>query len=164
MAGSLLLLVLAGTLRVSAAEEDLGAGLLLKLLQDTTLLAEPDENAAPVGDLAEGATVISAEAASGGWIKVSYQDMTGYIPVAQSGLWTDEELDAEFEQIANEDRLMFEVIEYEKSQDRQELIWGIVIAALVVAVFAVGIASVALKDKKPAGKGRKQHRGRQPDA
>lgn len=152
--GSFFVFLSAEAPKVSASETRVEADALLRLLQDTTLMEEADEASAPVAELLEGTTVISVEASADGWIKVQYQGKTGYIPLNSGGLRDNEGLDEEFEQLANEYRLIFEVIEYKQTQSRQNLIWGIVIAALVVAVFAVGIASAVMGGQKTARKNR----------
>lgn len=135
-------------LKASASEEEIAANVLLSLTQDTVLMEEADSNSNPVGELSAGTPVISTEAAADGWIKIMYQDMTGYIPLSSIGVQADEELNAEFEQISNENRLVFDVVEHEKEQGRQKLIWGVVIGVLVAAIFIVGIVSAVRANRK----------------
>ena len=58
----------------------------------------------------------------------------------------DKGLEDEFEAIEQANRLLITELQYVEKQKKEKLIWGIVIAVLVVAIFAVGIVSGALKN------------------
>lgn len=158
---------LMGCMQVSAEEID--ANILLQLTQDVKLYESPDENSAVVGELPAGTPVISGEKNADGWIKISYQELTGYtkldtVQVVYDAMLNQNEtadntvtddnqavdtaaLDQEFEQIANQNALIINELEYDKNQERQKIIWGTIIALLVVAIFAAGIISAVKKNK-----------------
>lgn len=168
---TIIAICLMGCIQVLAEEID--ANVLLQLTQDVKLYESPDENSEVVGELSAGTPVISGEKNADGWIKVSYQELTGYTKfetvqvVYDTTLKQNETadstaidnsqaadttaLDQEFEQIANQNALIINELEYDKSQRRQKTIWGIVIAVLVVAIFAAGIISAVKKNKKEKG-------------
>lgn len=167
---TIIAICLMGCIQVSAAEID--ANVLLQLTQDVKLYESPDENSEVVGELSAGTPVISGEKNADGWIKVSYQELIGYTKIETVQVVYDTTLkqnqtadstadtaalDKEFEQIANQNALIINELEYDKSQRRQKTIWGTIIAVLVVAVFATGIISAVKKNKQ--GKGQEEETG-----
>ncbi|MCM1183093.1 MAG: hypothetical protein NC337_06950 [Roseburia sp.] len=137
---------------VHAAQEEIAANLLLKLREKAVLYEAPDETAAVVGELPEGTPVISMEASSDGWIRVMYRELEGYTLLHSIEIEKNEALVAEFEQLSNESRMIFEVIENRKTQERQSLMWGIVIVMLVISVFVVGIGSTIAGGRRRNGR------------
>lgn len=157
--GCLLVFQSVNALQVSASETGIAANILLSLMQDTTLMEEASETSNPVGTLQAGTPVISLEAAADNWVKVMYQDLSGYVPVSAVRIQDTAALDAEFEEISNEYRLVFEVIEYQNTQKKQNLMWGGVIVVLVAAVFMAGIVSVIDSNRRKAAQHKKKHKG-----
>lgn len=149
---TILLALSCNALYVCASEEEIAANLLLNLREDAVLYEEPSEAAAVVGELSENMPVISMEASSNGWVKVMYRDMEGYVLLRCIEIEKNEELVAEFEQMSNENRLVFEIIENKKTQNRQKLMWGIVIATLTTSIFVVGVGSVIAGGRKKGGR------------
>lgn len=168
---TIIAICLMGCMQVSAQEID--ANVLLQLTQDVKLYENPDESSTVVGELKAGTPVISGEKNEDSWIRISYQELSGYTKLENVQILTDDTLnqnqaadntvsdqnqtvdndtlDQEFEQIANENELLINELEYDKAQRRQKMIWGTVIAVLVVAIFAAGIISAVKKNKREKG-------------
>lgn len=146
------LLALIPNIEAKAAEA-IQANQLIEILEDTNVMESPDDNSNIVGSFNAGMSVITLEVPENGWVKVMYQDIEGYIKMeVVEADYYDEELAKEFEVIRNDDILEFEVIEYEKSQNRQKLVWGIIIGGLVIALFVVGIITGVDSSKRKKGK------------
>ena len=168
---TIIAICLMGCMQVSAQEID--ANVLLQLTQDVKLYENPDESSTVVGELKAGTPVISGEKNEDSWIRISYQELSGYTKLENVQILTDDTLnqnqaadntvsdenqtadndtlDQEFERIANENELLINELEYDKAQRRQKMIWGTVIAVLVVAIFAAGIISAVKKNKREKG-------------
>lgn len=139
-------LVLGGfTVRASEGMEITG-NILLEITQEAMLMAEPDEQSEVIATLAAGTPVFSVEDSDGIWIKISYQELSGYTHLQNVRIYGSEELDQEFEQQATQNVLLINELEYIAAQKKQKTTWTIVIAVLVVAIFAVSIASAVLKN------------------
>lgn len=84
------------------------------------------------------------------WYQIRYQDITGYVPKANlAPMEMDvETLDEEFAKEAEEGKLVVETVEYYREQRKRTIIWGTVIAVLVIAIFATGIISAVRRGKK----------------
>ncbi|MCI7791473.1 MAG: SH3 domain-containing protein [Lachnospiraceae bacterium] len=133
-----------GTMLVVAAEAE--TNMLVQVLEDISLYEDPNEESEVIGTLSAGDPAICVEKAVDGWIKISYQELAGYTRVENVKLPNDEELNQEFEQIANQNALLINELEYTELQKKQKTTWGIIIGVLVVAIFAVGIASAMMKN------------------
>lgn len=140
---------LLGTMTVAATQNtEIDANILLEITQDTQLYEKPDDQAAVVGTLKTGTPVFSVEPSQENWCKVSYQDMSGFVPISTIRIYNSEELEQELKQAGESNKLLFEEIEYVKTQKREKVMWGSVIVVLVAAMFTVGIVSAVLKNKK----------------
>ncbi len=135
---------LMGTMLVAAAEAE--TNMMVQVIEDISLHEAPNEEAKVIGTLSAGDPAICVEQAKDGWIKISYQELSGYTRVENVKLPNDEELNQEFEQIANQNAMLINELEYTELQKKQKTTWGIIIGALVVAIFAVGIASAMMKN------------------
>lgn len=135
---------LMGSMLVAAAEAE--TNMMVQVLEAISLYQAPDESSEVIGTLSAGVPAICVEQATDGWIKISYQELAGYTRVENVKLPNDEALNQEFEQIANQNALLINDLEYIELQKKQKTTWGIIIGALVVAIFAVGIASAMMKN------------------
>lgn len=133
-----------GTMLVVAAEAE--TNMLVQVLEDISMYEAPNEESEVIGTLSAGDPAICVEQEMDGWIKISYQELAGYTRVENVKLPNDEELNQEFEQIANQNALLINELEYTELQKKQKTTWGIIIGVLVVAIFAVGIASAMMKN------------------
>ncbi len=76
--------------------------------------------------------------------------MSGYMESEALELYMaegDEELEQEFEEVQEETVRTVEESELIQKSKRTSMIWGIVIAVLVAAIFVVGILSAIKKEK-----------------
>lgn len=137
---------------VYASESIIAANTLMELSEQADVYEQENGQGVVLTTLEAGTPVISAEdinmAGTGEeWCKISYQDTTGYVQLKHLKQFIAEDVEEQFDNISNTNKLVFEEVEYEKTQGNQKLVWGIVIAALVIAIFAVGIVSAAYKNK-----------------
>jgi hypothetical protein len=136
----------------ASAADDIAANMLIYIGTDTKVYESPDESASIVGELGEGTGVIAKEDPDNGWVKVKYQDIVGYVKIGTIAGQDTADLNQEFEEISNDNRLIFEIMEYTKSQKLQNIIWGVIIGGLVVALFAVGIITGLNRNKRNGNK------------
>jgi uncharacterized protein YgiM (DUF1202 family) len=146
-----LLFTFVNPINVNASEETVGANRVLKLQAETNIMDRADTNGKILGTAQTDSTVISVEEASGGWIKVKYQDIEGYIQLDRINFEPESGLDAEFDEVSNDVMQLFETYQYAISRKNQRVIWGTVIVLIVIAMFAVGIVSAVVKGKKENG-------------
>ena len=109
---------------------------------------EPDENAA----VTISYHIYVTEQTAGGWYRVRYQDLTGYVrreQVAEIELDV-EALDEEFAVEEAEGKLVVEEVERQRTEVRRSRIWGAVIILLVLGVYATGIITAAGNGAKGA--------------
>jgi hypothetical protein len=142
------LLLLAIPEKNALATEEIKANQLVNIGTSTNVYESPDESSQPVGEFGIGMAVISQEEPADGWVKVKYKDIEGYIKISAIEGQDASGLDQEFENVSNDNLLIFEKMEYEKSQQTQKIIWGIIIGGLVVAMFAIGIITGLNKKKE----------------
>lgn len=142
---------------------------------DAELHEQPDASSAVTAVLPGGTPVIVREDAQGGWCLVAYQEQEGYVQVSVLGLLgsvvtpagqetaesgadseatesgTDTEdanaLDEEFRNVQEADMLAYQEAEAAKLQAASKKRWGVVIAVLVIAIFAVGITTALTGSK-----------------
>lgn len=145
---------------------------IMTAMQNLDAKAEPDSNAETIFSYDAGASVLVIDERQDGWYVVYYQGKTGYInkntPVDPStfiGQDTSDDpstsqevlvaqemdveaLDAEMEALQVENKIIVEEVERQREEARRSKIWGTVIVLLVIAIFAVGIVSTVLAEKK----------------
>ena len=73
----------------------------------------------------------------------SYIKSAHLVPLVSS-----EEMDLEFEQIGNNYHMVFNEVQQVEKQRSQTKMWGTIIAALTVGVFAAGIIPVIKKNRE----------------
>lgn len=102
----------------------------------------PDESAAVAITYEKDATVFVTGETADGWYRVSYQNITGYIPKEKLAAQTyGEELDQEFKAMEEESVMIVEEVERYRAESRRSKIWGAVIIVLIAGIFATGIIS-----------------------
>lgn len=145
---------------------------IMTAMQNLDAKAEPDSNAETIFSYDAGASVLVIDERQDGWYVVYYQGKTGYInkntPVDPStfiGQDTSDDpstsqevlvaqemdveaLDAEMEALQVENKIIVEEVERQREEAHRSKIWGTVIVLLVIAIFAVGIVSTVLAEKK----------------
>jgi len=138
------LLVLAGVSVRAAEETQFVSGTVWKAVMDVDVMEAADEKSDKVGTLKLGDTVFVAEDEKDGWCKVQNQSVEGYIPVSALQMLSAEkieQMDQEFEAAEQFNSEIVNEYEYLQGRRRKTILWGCVIGALVIAIFAVGIVS-----------------------
>ncbi len=145
----LVLCMFAGMGMQAHAAEDATVGTLYEVTANTGVKEAADAGSATVGELQAGTAVI-VESEEDGWSRVLYQELEGYVESGVLEVYAEEELDSlaqEMDGVAQEEQRYVEEAELAARQRRTSLIWGIVIAALILAIFGLGIVS-AVKNAK----------------
>lgn len=145
-----LLLVFGLHMPVQATETE-GVMTLQQTVKDTEIKESPDDDAETLREIEEGTGVIVFGEPQDSWSKVEYDGVSGYMEsgalenyMAEGG---EEALEQEFEEVQEETVRTIEESELIQKSKRTSMIWGIVIAVLVAAIFVVGIVSAIKKDK-----------------
>lgn len=145
-----LLLLLGLHMPVQATEAE-GVMTLQKTVKDTEIKESPEDSAETLREIEEGTGVIVYGEPQDSWSRVEYDGVSGYMESnALEYYMADDEEDAlkqEFEEVQEETVRTVEESELIQKSKRTSMIWGIVIAVLVAAIFAVGIISAIKKDK-----------------
>ena len=150
-----------------ASDNEIARNTLLEISQEAEVYEQENGQGKVLMTLDVGTPVISAEdinvsGEGDSWCLISYQDVTGYIQLKQLKQYAAEDIAKEYESISNTNKLVFEEVEYNKTQKKQKIIWGCIIAGLVIAIFAVGIVSAVRTNtsrgtkRKHSGKGRRR--------
>lgn len=118
-------------------------GRLMTADRDVDMKAAPEEAAEIIMSYKKGDSVFATEETANGWYRVIYQDKEGYVP--KDALHIQEidvaGLDAEMARLKEETKYIVESVEKYRAEARRAKIWGSVIAALIIGIFAFGIAS-----------------------
>lgn len=139
-------------IHVRAEENNAVLGTLQVLPADAEVKESPDMDSATVGTLEAGTAVI-VESQDGEWTKILYQNTEGYISDAVVSSFesyiaeNSESLEQEMLSVAEEEQRITEEYELILKQRRTSLIWGIVIAILIIGIFGVGVVA-AIKNGK----------------
>lgn len=138
---------------LAAEPTEIAAGQVYQILVDTQIREKGETGAKKIADVPAGSVIMVTAYESGDWCEILHESQKGFIQIAALVPVGDvSALDQEFENIRNDyEKVYEEVLEIQK-QKRTSRIWGGVIAAFVIAIFAVGIVS-ALPSKKQKGKG-----------
>ena len=124
---------------------------LQQTVKDAQIKESPEDNAKTLREIEEGTGVIVYGEPQDSWSQVEYDGAKGYMESsALEAYMTDddvEELEEEFDDVQEETVRTVEETELIQKSKRTSMIWGIVIAVLVAAIFVVGIVSAIKKDK-----------------
>ncbi len=148
-----LVLVMGMRVPVQAAETDnSGAMTLQQTTKDAEMKEAPDNSAETLSDLEKGTAVVVYGEPQDSWSQVEYQGVKGYVESnvleAYSAIDDVEELDQEFEAVEEETIRIIDEHELIQKSKRTSIIWGVIIAVLILGIFAVGIVSALKKDKE----------------
>lgn len=145
-----LLLLLGMWMPVQASETE-SIMTLQKTVKDTEIKEAPEDSAETLKEIEEGTGVIVYGEPQDSWSKVEYDGVSGYMEsgalenyMVEGG---EEALEQEFEEVQEETVRTIEESELIQKSKRTSMIWGIVIAVLVAAIFVVGIVSAIKKEK-----------------
>lgn len=144
------LLLLGMRMPIQAAETE-GAMTLQKTVKDAEIKESPENSAETLKEIEEGTGVIVYGEPQDSWSKVEYDGVSGYMEsgalenyMVEGG---EEALEQEFEEVQEETVRTIEESELIQKSKRTSMIWGIVIAVLVAAIFVIGIVSAIKKEK-----------------
>lgn len=128
---------------------------LQQTVKDADIKETPDKNSETLETVEKGTGVIVYGEPQDSWSQVEYDGAKGYMESsALEAYMTDddvEELEEEFDDVQEETVRTVEETELIQKSRRTSMIWGIVIAVLVGAIFVVGIISAIKKDKDKEG-------------
>ncbi len=142
------------------AAEFAGTMSLMEATEDVKVYDSPKGN--EVAELPAGTAALVVEETEDGWVRIMYQDIAGYVQSEQLKVFGDTEaLDDEF---GNNDvayKLVFEEYEVEQKQQKNEMLWGAILIAIIVLIFVTSILSAIKKNReemkyKPIYKGHKK--------
>lgn len=131
-----------------AEEINYSKSVLVETTKQIKMYSQPDKTSEEITVIKAHTTLVTLTDQEDNWILVKHGDIEGYVEVRNLTLYHAEGIQQEFESKENAYNLMFQEIEYRKQEKHQQLVWGITISLLVVAIFAVGIVSTVLNDKK----------------
>ena len=140
-----LLLLLGLHMPVQATEAE-GVMTLQKTVKDTEIKESPEDSAETLREIEEGTGVIVYGEPQDSWSRVEYDGVSGYMESEALELYMAEG-DEELEEVQEETVRTVEESELIQKSKRTSMIWGIVIAVLVAAIFVVGILSAIKKEK-----------------
>lgn len=144
-------LCIVGAAGVQAHAVDNGIiGTLYEVIEDAEVKEEADAASATIGSLEAGTAVI-LESEEGTWSRVLYQDLEGYVPSGVLKVYAEEELGnlaQEMDGVAEEEERLVEEAELAAKQRRTSMIWGIVGAVLILAIFGIGVVSTYRNTKE----------------
>lgn len=146
----LVLCMFAGMGMQARAADDAAVGTLYEVTADTEVKEAADAGSATVGELQAGTAVI-VEGEEGGWSRVLYRELEGYVESGVLEVYAGDELEnlaQEMDGVAQEEQRYVEEAELAARQRRTSLIWGIVGALLVLAIFVVGVVSTFRNTKE----------------
>ncbi len=144
----MLLFLSMGSMSKASEASKIAVNTVHQLAEDTQLRTNPDAEATKVCEVKAGAVVIVTAYDGGEWCEVSCKGNQGYVPITMlTPVGDSKALAQEFENLANDYENTYEEMLEIRRQERNSRIWGCVIIALVVAIFAVGIVSAIKKNK-----------------
>lgn len=145
------IIFLTAGLHVRASEEkDSALGTLQVLTADVEVKESADTGSETVGNLKAGTNVIVVSE-DGTWSQVIYQDLEGYIPNNALELYTygdAEGFEQEMRDVAQEEAQVLAEYEQAQKEKKNSLVWGIVIAILVLGMLGTGVVSALQNNKK----------------
>lgn len=138
---------------VQASETGNAAAMTLQqTTKDAEIKEEPDQNANTLSELKKGTAIIVYGEAQDSWSQVEYDGVNGYMESSALESFNAgddaDELEEEFNTLEEDNRRMMDEYELEQKSKRSSIIWGVIIAVLVMAIFAVGIVSAVKKGKE----------------
>lgn len=125
------------------AAEDSKVGVLYEVTVDTELKEAADARSATVGEVQAGTAVV-VESEDGTWSKVLYRELEGYVESDVLEVYAEEELASltqEMASVSEEEQRLVEEADLAARQNRSSVIWGSIIAVLILAIFGVGVMS-----------------------
>ena len=144
------------------AADDTEIGTLYEVTTDTEMKEAADAGSATLSELKAGTAVV-VESDDGVWSKVLYRETEGYVASDVLEVYAEDELASlaqEMGGVAEDEQRFVEETEVAIKQKRTSMIWGSVIAVLILAIFALGVVS-AVKNAKEEEEKEKEDGGKQ---
>lgn len=124
------------------------ANMMITVIQEAKVYEEPSNDSKVIGKMKKDSLAFTQEESSNGWCKLMSGDVTGYVKLSSIALYQNQEISDEMSKKDSEYRNTFnEVMKY-ISNKKKNVMWGIMIAVLVVGIFVVGITSAIKESKK----------------
>lgn len=121
---------------------------LYKLEEKTDVKEQADIEAETIISLEEGTPVLVIEEENG-WVKIRYQDFSGYVQKELLGSYASQsDIDKEFDDIEETFDNIYKEIDSLQRKKVQEVLWFIIIIILIVMVIALGAVRLARRNKK----------------
>jgi len=134
---------------VRAAEPDSAESMTLQqTVKDAQMKEEPDKSADTLAELPMGTAVIVYGEPQDSWSRIEYDGMEGYIESSALEAYNTGDMIREFAEIEDENIRIVDEYELVQESRKKSIIWGTVIAVLVIGIFAVGIISAVKKNKE----------------
>lgn len=122
---------------------------VMAAIERTEARKEADINSPIIAEYETGDLILITGELGEEWYKVSYQDKEGYIRKDTVTEHIKEEaLAPEINVMKEEGKLVVEEVERYRAQARRSRIWGVIIVALVGAIFATGIIATVRNKKR----------------
>lgn len=139
------------------AEEKSQENYTMSIVETVNALAEPKEGAAVVKELKEGDTVVVTEKVSEEWSQILLDGKAAYVSTSKiTEPPVNEALVKEMEEMASKEAVEIEAFERQRKEAIRARIWGIVIAVLIIGIFALGIISTMKASKDTEAEKRKK--------
>lgn len=143
------------TMVTHATENTYKKNVLIETTTETKLYEQPDTDSKELMTIEAHTQLFTQADQEGDWILVKKDGTDGYLQVSAITLFQADGISQEFEKKENGFDMFYRELTYYTKEKQQKIIWGITIGALVVAIFAVGIVSTVLKNKKTITKKKK---------
>ena len=155
--------LLAGIINLPAYAADQSAFTILRMITATEEIEarkEPSDTAEISGSFEVGSDLLVVEDVDAMWLGVIYKGEVVYVKkelTSEKSEFTKEmeEVEEEFREISEESTFLAETLEKREKETKRNLIWGGLIAVLVLAIIVVGVIG-KLSEKEEGKKRRKR--------
>lgn len=136
--------------------------MLLETQKKVQIYEEQDTGSAVVAVLEKGTPLICTESEEEGWYRITYQDIEGYARADALDAYVEsEQLDEEFDSVAEDNELRMEDLEALAKQEKSKRLWGGIMIGLIVVMVAGMFASglYAVKNNRKNKGATSEHEG-----
>lgn len=121
---------------------------LYELEEKTDVKDQADTEAETITSLEAGTPVLVIEEEDG-WVKIQYQDFSGYVQTELLGSYASQSgIDKEFDEIEETFDSIYKEIDSLQRKKVQEVLWFIIIIILIVMVIALGVVRLVRRNKE----------------
>lgn len=140
-----ILLLQMDSLLVLAENETLGV--LMVTVRDVDVRTSQDNDSDVIATIPEGTAVIAIATDNKDIFNVIYKDINGYIQASDVMTYNTEEI-AQEQKIEEQNNIRaMEEFDMEQKNKKSSLIFGVIIAFLVVGIFAIGVISAIKRER-----------------